>query len=88
MKRFIHITTNAILIVLAIIAILLVFSMLPIKNNYKVLTVTSGSMSPTIPRGSLVIVKPSETYAVNDIVALVHQMLTQRLYYSQDNRCR
>lgn len=68
MKKIIRIITDAVFVLLIIVAVLLVFSMLPIKNNYKILAVTSESMSPTIPMGSLVVVKPSEQYKVNDIV--------------------
>ena len=69
MKKIIRIITDAVFILLMLVAVLLVFSMLPIKNNYKILAVTSGSMSPTISMGSLVVVKPNEQYKVNDIIA-------------------
>ena len=42
--------------------------MLPIKNNYQILTVMSGSMQPTIPIGALVAVKPASSYQVLDII--------------------
>lgn len=50
------------------IAGLLVASMLPIPGNIELKIVKSGSMEPTIPTGSLVIVKPSANYGVGDVI--------------------
>lgn len=50
------------------IAGLLLGSMLPIPGNIEVKIVKSGSMEPTIPTGSLIVVKPAASYAVGDIV--------------------
>jgi signal peptidase I len=55
---------TAILLFLALIAITLV----PIKGNYKVFTVQSGSMEPAIHLGSLIFVKANSDYNVGDIV--------------------
>lgn len=43
-------------------------SLLPIKGNYIVLTVLSGSMEPTIKTGSIVAIKPAPAYKTGDIV--------------------
>jgi len=59
---------------IALIALLLVVSVLPITGNYKVLTVLSGSMQPDIKMGSVVVVKPHSTssgqadYKIGDII--------------------
>lgn len=53
---------------IAVIAVLLVVSVLPITGNYKVLTVLSGSMEPAIKTGSVVVVKPSQDYKIGDII--------------------
>ncbi|MFH1745255.1 MAG: signal peptidase I [bacterium] len=59
---------------IALIALLLVVSVLPITGNYKVLTVLSGSMAPDIKMGSVVVVKPHSTssgqadYKIGDII--------------------
>lgn len=53
---------------IAVIAILLVVSVLPITGNYKILTVLSGSMAPDIKMGSVVVVKPSDNYKIGDII--------------------
>ena len=54
----------------AIIAIvgLLLIALFPIKNNYQIKIVQSGSMEPDIKIGSVVIIKPSANYAVGDVV--------------------
>ena len=53
---------------IAVIAVLLIVSMLPITGNYKILTVLSGSMEPGIHTGSVVVVKPSAHYKIGDII--------------------
>ena len=51
-----------------LIALLLIFSVLPITGNYKVMTVISGSMAPAIKMGSVVIVKPVDEYKIGDVI--------------------
>ncbi len=53
---------------IALIAVLLIVSVLPITGNYKILTVLSGSMEPGIKVGSVVVVKPSKDYKIRDII--------------------
>lgn len=48
--------------------IILGFSIIPIPGNYKIYTVLTGSMSPTIKTGSIVFIKPQNNYQVKDIV--------------------
>lgn len=43
-------------------------TLLPIPGNIEVKIVKSGSMEPTIMTGSIVVVKPSASYAVGDVV--------------------
>ena len=52
----------------AIVALLLIVSTFPIKGNYQLLIVQSGSMEPAIKTGSIVIVKPALTYQVGDVI--------------------
>ena len=68
LKSILTIVGNAVLVFLIIIGALIAFSMLPIKNNYQVLTVMSGSMKPTIPVGSVIVIKPVAEYKVDNIV--------------------
>ena len=56
------------LVFVAMIAILLIFSVFPIAGNYKIFVVQSGSMAPAIKMGSLVVVKPAEDYKIGDII--------------------
>ncbi|MFA5789346.1 MAG: signal peptidase I [Candidatus Gracilibacteria bacterium] len=53
---------------IALIAILLLVSVFPITGNFKVLTVLSGSMEPSIRVGSIVVVKPASEYKVGDVI--------------------
>ena len=50
------------------IALLMVVSMFPIQGNVQVKVVLSGSMEPAIPVGSVIVIKPAESYMVGDIV--------------------
>lgn len=56
------------LVAIALVAVLLVWSALPIKNGPKVFIVQSGSMEPAIKVGSVVIVKSVSDYRVGDII--------------------
>ncbi len=53
---------------LAAIAILVLVSAFPISGNYQIKVVESGSMEPTIKVGSVVVVKPTDSYQVGDVV--------------------
>jgi len=68
MKKIFKIIYNVFFICLAVIALLLIISVLPITGNFKILTVLSGSMEPAIKMGSVVMVKPSAEYKINDII--------------------
>ena len=59
---------NTVLIVFILTGLLIAISLIPFKDNYRILVVMSGSMEPTIYTGSLVIVKPVNEYKVNDII--------------------
>ncbi len=66
--KFLAVVGNTLLVLLILVGILIAFSLLPIKNNYKILAVTSGSMEPAIGVGSLAIIKPASDYKVDDII--------------------
>jgi len=53
---------------LVIIAGLMVMATLKIPGSFQLLTVLSGSMSPTIKTGSIVVVKPAAEYQVGEII--------------------
>jgi len=79
------IVINTILILFILTGLLIVVSILPIKNNYRILAVMSGSMEPTIPTGALVVVKPVSEYKVDNIITFKSEQkkndfTTHRLY--------
>ena len=59
---------NLLFACLAVIALLLIISVLPITGNFKILTVLSGSMEPKIHTGSIVAIKSAMEYKVGDII--------------------
>lgn len=67
-KKISNLLTCILYIVIILFALLALSSKLPIPGNYKLFTVMSGSMEPTIKTGSLVIVKPAAEYKINDII--------------------
>lgn len=56
------------IILLLSVAGLFIASMVPFPGNIEIKIVKSGSMEPTIPTGSLVIIKPSSSYGLGNIV--------------------
>lgn len=53
---------------IGLIALFLIFSAFPIPGNFKIMTVLSGSMEPTIKTGSIVVIKPAKEYKIGDII--------------------
>ena len=53
---------------IAAIALLLIVSVFPITGNYKLMIVQSGSMTPAIKMGSVVLVKPADDYKIGDVI--------------------
>lgn len=68
MKLLGKITYGLFITLLVAVAGLLLVSLLPITGNVEIKIVKSGSMDPTIPVGSLVVVWPTLSYQVGDIV--------------------
>lgn len=64
--------------IIVFIALLLIFSKIPLPGNYKVMVVLSGSMEPAIKTGSIVLVKPVREYKVGDVIS----------YYDPSNRAK
>ena len=52
-----------------LVAVLIIFPLLPINGNYKIMAVLSGSMEPAIKTGGIVIVKPFSEYKVGDVIS-------------------
>lgn len=81
-KTILTVIGNAVLIFLIIIGVSIAFSMLPIKNNYQVLTVMSGSMKPNIPVGSVIVIKPQTTYIPGDVITFKTPASTKKNDYT------
>ena len=88
-KAFWKIFVNIVLVFLIIVGLMTAFSMLPIRGNYMILSVMSGSMAPTVSTGSVVVVKPIELlqYRVGDIITFkspddraIKDNITHRIY--------
>ena len=68
-----------------LVAILLVISVFPITGNIKFLVVQSGSMEPAIHTGSIVIIKPADTYKIGEVITFgtftkTKSPITHRIY--------
>jgi signal peptidase len=68
MKKILKVLYYAVVVCILLLAATLVLPLIPISGNIKIMTVRSGSMEPTISTGSVVVVRPTSTYAVNDII--------------------
>jgi len=58
----------AFLALLFSLAAFFLVSLLPIKDNYVILTVLSGSMEPAIKTGSIVAIHPAPPYRTGDVI--------------------
>ena len=67
-KKVLSILGNTVLLILIVIGIFVGITLLPIKNNFKLLAVMSGSMEPAIGVGSIAVIKPASKYEVGDII--------------------
>lgn len=66
--KIIKIIQTLFTVIIFAVVLLIVVSFLPIPGNYKLLIVQSGSMEPAIHTGSVVVVKPAESYKAGDII--------------------
>lgn len=73
-----------------IIGCIFAFSLLPIKNNYKIFTITSGSMGKALPKGNLIVVVPSKIYKKSEIVTFYGKnekdIITHRIVSTESNQ--
>ena len=75
--KFLKIAYYFLLAFLAVMALLLILSVFPIPGNFKILTVLSGSMEPTIKTGAVVVIKPANDYNIGDIITFGPNTRTQ-----------
>lgn len=67
-RKIAKILGNVFIGLILLCGLLVAFSLLPVKDNYKLYAVMSGSMTPKLPVGSLVVVKPKATYKIGDVI--------------------
>lgn len=60
-----------------VIALLLLATLVPVPGNIKIKVVKSGSMEPYIKTGGIVVVKPSSSYEVGDVITFGKDTKTQ-----------
>ena len=75
---------------LFVVLIFTLFPLLPIDNNYSLKMVLSGSMSPAIKTGSIIMVKPASNYQVGDVITYQYgrrarDLTTHRIIGQQGN---
>jgi signal peptidase len=66
--KFFKVIYYVVIAFIVAVALLLIVSILPITGNYKIMTVISGSMEPSIKMGSVVMVKPVADYKIGDVI--------------------
>lgn len=72
LKKLWKLFTGAVFTVLILFILILAASFLPLPGNFKAFVVQSGSMEPTVKTGSLIFVKPAQSYEVGDIINMVN----------------
>ena len=60
-----------------LIGLMLISTLIPIPGNFEVKVVKSGSMEPAIKVGGIVVIKPSASYGVGDIITFGADTQTQ-----------
>jgi signal peptidase I len=68
MKIFYTIFYSIFIALLLGIVLLFFVPVLPIDNNIAIKIVESGSMEPAITTGSIVVIRPAASYAINDVI--------------------
>lgn len=68
MKLFFKLIYGLFLVAVVSLALLLLVSFLPIPGNIEIRIVQSGSMEPAIKTGGIVVIKPTSSYKVGDVI--------------------
>lgn len=80
LRSVFRLTNILISVLFGLVGAVLLFALVPLENNYKLLIVQSGSMQPTIPVGSMVVVAPQVEYQVGDAVTFVPSVIDKKQY--------
>jgi signal peptidase I len=67
--NFSKIIYNIFVVATVMVALAVILPLLPIKGNYKIMAVLSGSMEPSIKTGGVVFVKPEPDYHAGDVIS-------------------
>jgi signal peptidase len=67
-NKILNIGYGIFLAIIVCLALLFVGSVLPIPGNYRILTVLSGSMEPTLHTGSIVAIAPRKDYKIGEVI--------------------
>ena len=68
---------NIFLGLIGIIVVLLLTSIFPISDNYRIMIVQSGSMEPAVHTGSVVVSRLVDEYVINDIITFGNKTSNQ-----------
>ncbi len=76
--KFFRIITNIVFFLLIICGLFFAFSVIPIPGNYKIFSVESGSMEPVVKRGSIVVVRFTDSYKIGDIITFKNPVVSKK----------
>lgn len=56
------------IVIILILGAVLILTLFPFKDNFQIKVVQSGSMEPNVKTGSIVLIRPVETYKLGDVI--------------------
>ncbi len=68
LNKIYKILSGIFLAAMIFIALIVVVSAFPIKGNIQIKVVLSGSMEPSIKTGSIILIKPADSYNIGDVI--------------------
>ncbi len=68
MKNYRHHLSTVGFVLIFLLGGFVLVSVLPIPGAWRILSVLSGSMEPTLHTGSVVIIQPTDTYEIGDVI--------------------
>src|SRR3989344_8712061 len=67
-SKILKVVYGVFIALVVVVAFIFIIPLLPISGNYNIKVVLSGSMEPEIKTGAIVVVKPTATYEVGDVI--------------------
>lgn len=68
MKNYRHLLSTVGFVLIFLLGGFVLVSVLPIPGAWRILSVLSGSMEPTLHTGSVVIIQPANSYEIGDVI--------------------